>query len=168
MKLKNVMAFASTAALFFAMPSFASDNSGLYIYGALGQSQTSAPQPESNQFFVGYQVSNNWGIEAGNTNLGQLPALASASATSIFAVKYWNIREFSKESRFSFITKIGASKVTTKLTPSFSKSGVAYGIGGAYRIDDEWSMRIEGTSFKTGNVTEARVSMLSVGFSYLF
>ncbi|MFH2133933.1 MAG: outer membrane beta-barrel protein [Pseudomonadota bacterium] len=160
--------FVPIAALLLSLPAFADDNSGIYLFGALGQTQTSTSQPESNLFFAGYQFNNNWGIEAGNVNLGQLPALATASATSIFAVKYWNVSEFGKASRFSFLTKIGAAKVTTKLTPTFSKSGVAYGVGGAYKIDEEWDMRIEATSLKTGNANENRIAVLSLGLSYLF
>ena len=102
----------------------AGENSGVYIYGAVGQSQKSnltQENQDSYMGFLGYQVNSRWSIEGGYVDLGKTSysgsvtsggvtgtanASTKLSATSLTAVRTWNVPDHFGDNAFSILGKV--------------------------------------------------------------
>jgi len=106
----------------------AGENSGVYIYGAVGQSQQSTitnGNQDAYMLFLGYQVNSKWAIEGGYVDLGKtnypgnitvagitISNLSSkSSATSITAVRTWLVPNDSGNNPFYILAKFGIASV---------------------------------------------------------
>jgi OOP family OmpA-OmpF porin len=126
----------------------AGQDSGIYIYGAAGQSQQSSitkNNQDAYMLFLGYQLNSKWAIEGGYVDLGSTnypgnvtvggvtggtANLSSKSnAASLTAVRTWNIHDSFGNNAFSFLAKFGIAQVKSSASGSatiptiFSASG---------------------------------------------
>ncbi len=175
--------FASLFAIGMIGVANAGESKGAYINVAAGQSQfassattpTFQDNPQSFALSLGYQMSSSWAIEAGYVDLGNptdLGVQMKCNATVLSAVKSWNISDTSEDSNFSILVKVGIAQTKTTndiATPtSYKKRGAAFGIGGNYDVDENWSIRVEADSFDTGSDVFGRVPVYLIGMGYKF
>ncbi len=179
-------------------PATADQDSGVYIYGAAGQSQQSSitkGNQDAYMFFLGYQFNSKWAIEggyvdlgassySGNISVGGVTGTANLSsksnATSLTAVRSWNVSDTFGNNAFSFLAKFGIAQVKSSASgsatiptifsasDSYTKKGVTLGVGAKYDFDQNWALRIDADSFDTGQYAYGRVPVYSVGLSYKF
>ena len=158
----------------------AGENSGVYVYGALGQSQQSNLNNENQDAYMlllGYQVNSKWAIEGGYVDLGTTNYPGSnlstiSGATSLTAVRTWLVPNDFGNNPFSILAKFGIAEVKSTLSGSgsvsYTKKGVTFGLGAKYDFDQNWALRLDADSFDTGEYTFGRVPVYSVGLSYKY
>lgn len=176
----------------------AGQDSGVYIYGAAGQSQQSSitkDNQDAYMLFLGYQFNSKWAIEggyvdlgassySGNVSVGGVTGTANLSsnsnATSLVAVRTWNVSDTFGNNAFSFLAKFGVAQVKSSASgsatiptifsasDSYTKRGITVGVGAKYDFDQNWALRIDADSFDTGQYAYGRVPVYSVGLSYKF
>ena len=176
----------------------AGENSGVYIFGAAGQSQKSTITNENQDafsLFAGYQFNRKWAIEAGyidlgastysgNITVGTATGTANlstkSSAASLTAVRTWNVPDDFGNNGFSFLAKFGVAEVRSSATgsisiptffsaaQSYSKNGVTFGLGGKYDFDQNWSIRADADSYDSGQFAYGRIPVYTLGLSYKF
>lgn len=156
----------------------AGENSGVYIYGAAGQSMTSQglTNPQAFMLLLGYQFNQKWAVEGGYTDIGDITNYAKETATSLTAVRTWNVPDYQGRSAFSIFAKFGIAQVKTKddpsvasiISPSNKKKGATLGLGAKYDFDDNWSGRFEVDTFDTGRNDLGRIPVYSLGLGYKF
>jgi long-subunit fatty acid transport protein len=154
----------------------AGEDNGVYIYGASGQSIFSQglDNPQAYMLLLGYQFNQKWSIEGGYTDIGQISNYAKDTATSLTAVRTWNVSDIQGKSALSVLVKFGFAQVKTEYDaaimtpPSYTKRGATFGIGAKYDFDESWSLRVDADSFDTGRIDLGRVPVYSLGLSYMF
>ena len=176
----------------------AGENSGVYIFGAAGQSQKSTITNENQDafsLFAGYQFNRKWAIEAGyvdigastysgNITVGSATGTANlstkSSATSLTAVRTWNVPDNFGNNGFSFLAKFGVAEVRSSATGSisiptffsaaqnYSKNGITFGLGGKYDLDQNWAIRADADSYDSGQFAYGRIPVYTLGLSYKF
>jgi OOP family OmpA-OmpF porin len=116
----------------------ADENSGMYIYGAVGQSQNANPTSESQDSymgFLGYQMNSKWSIEGGYVDLGKtsysgtvtsggvtgtLNLTTKSKATTLAAVRTWVVPDYFGNNSFSFLAKFGIAQVKSTVDGTVS------------------------------------------------
>jgi len=176
----------------------AGEDSGVYVYGAAGQSQQSTitkDNQDAYMLFLGYQLNSKWAIEggyvdlgttnySGNVSVGGVTGTANlstkSSATSLTAVRTWNVPDSFGNNAFSFLAKFGIAQVKSSasgsattptifsVSDSYTKRGATFGLGAKYDFDQNWALRIDADSFDTGQYAYGRVPVYSVGLSYKY
>src|ERR1039457_3201777 len=130
----------------------AGENSGVYVYGALGQSQQSNLNNENQDAYMlllGYQVNSKWAIDGGYVDLGASNYPGSnlstiSGATSLTAVRTWLVPNDFGNNPFSILAKFGIAEVKSTLSGSgsvsYTKKGVTFGLGAKYDFDQNWAL----------------------------
>lgn len=190
---KPVLGILVLCSLGISYSATAGQDSGVYVYGAAGQSQQSSitkDNQDAYMLFLGYQFNSKWAIEGGYVDLGStsysgnvsgLANLSSKSnATSFNAVRTWNVSDSFGNNAFSFLAKFGVAQVKSSASgsatiptifsasDSYTKRGITVGVGAKYDFDQNWALRIDADSFDTGQYAYGRVPVYSVGLSYRF
>ncbi len=193
MKLLRVCFIASALVVLSSGPATAGEDNGVYVYGAVGQSQQSSitkDNQDAYMLFLGYQFNSKWAIEGGYVDLGAssysgnvsgVTNLSSKSnATSFTAVRTWNVPDRFGNNSFSFLAKFGIAQVKSTdsgsgtippivlVSDSYTKRGVTLGVGAKYNFDQNWALRIDADSFDTGQYAYGRVPVYSMGLSFKF
>src|SRR5450756_605425 len=142
----------------------AGEDSGVYVYGAAGQSQQSTitkDNQDAYMLFLGYQLNSKWAIEggyvdlgttnySGNVSVGGVTGTANlstkSSATSLTAVRTWNVPDSFGNNAFSFLAKFGIAQVKSSasgsattptifsVSDSYTKRGATFGLGAKYDL----------------------------------
>lgn len=165
-----------------------------YLADIVGFGPKHSSQDENDtgyKFQIGYQFNDNFALEGGYTDLGQLEYKAQYTGVSgkeEYSAKGWNIDALLTlpvHAGFSLFAKIGAidAKVKDKVSlhskvqnysanEDDTKIKPKFGVGVAYNFYDALSARVEaehyaklGDDDKTG---ESNVQLYSVGLSYKF
>jgi OOP family OmpA-OmpF porin len=179
------------AASALAIPAYAAD-SGWFVLGSAGitkyHDKESAPPgfsvDDSDMGFKlggGYMFNKNFGVEAAYVDLGKekftapgVSADAKASGEVVAALGVWPLND-----QFSLLGRLGAINATVKVSGGGAdvKSTdvkVTYGIGGAYNLNKQFSVRLEWDRYdKLGNsdpnsTGESTVDLISLGVAYKF
>ena len=117
----------------------AKENSGVYVYGAVGQSQNSTitnGNQDAYMLFLGYQVNSKWSIEGGYVDLGTTDypgnitvggvtisnLSTKSSATSLTAVRTWLVPNDSGNNPFYILAKFGIASVKSTASATGSVS----------------------------------------------
>jgi OOP family OmpA-OmpF porin len=179
------------AASVFSIPAYAADT-GWFLLGSYGAtkfhsvdtsgigSPTVDYTDKGFKLGGGYMFNRNFGVEAEYVRLGQATVTGTAAFSGsakahgvvVSALGVWPINDqFSVLGRLGFIngtievSSAGQSDTSTDLK-------LAYGLGVAYSISKEWSVRLEydlysglGNSSTTG---QSDVDLLSLGVVYKF
>ncbi len=176
----------------------AGENSGVYIFGAAGQSQKSTitnDNQDAFSLFLGYQLNSKWAIEggyvdigsssySGNISVGGVTGSANlstkSSAASFTLVRTWNVPDNFGNNGFSFLAKFGFAQVKSSASGTatiptifstasdYSKRGVTFGLGAKYDVDQYWAIRADADSYDTGLSAYGRVPVYTLGMSYKF
>lgn len=179
----------------------AGEDSGVYIYGAIGQSQQSTLTKDSQDAYMlslGYQLNSGWAIEGGYVDIGKATYPGSllvggvtisnlstkSSATSLTAVRSWNVPDNFGKSALSILVRFGVAQVkssasatgsiaipaffTVSGTDSYTKRGATFGLGAKYEFDQNWALRLNADSFDTGQYAYGRVPVYSLGLNYKY
>jgi long-subunit fatty acid transport protein len=149
----------------------AGEDSGVYLYGAVGQSQQSSVNQDAYKLSVGYQVNPKWSVEIGHADLGKNP-LSKSSATHLSAVRSWIVPNEVGNNPFSILVRFGLAQVktssTSALVPDLTKKGLTFGLGAKYDFDQNWSIQVDADSFDSGQNASGRIPVYSVGLSYKY
>ena len=196
--MKKIVLAVAIAASFVAAPVFAQGYVGLGVGsasatgvdGSRGIAPFSVTGGNSSKGFVkifgGYQFSPNWGVEAQYADMGNRDiALRNGAGVSV-ATGSLKFSQFSIAgtgtlplgANFSLFGKLGASSNTAKgslvgVTDSDSTTSLMLGIGAAYSISKQISVRVEYENFgklakDDGFGGAVRGNAYSVGLKYAF
>lgn len=198
MKLFRVFFITSALVVLSSGSATAGEDNGVYVYGAVGQSQQSSitkDNQDAYMLYVGYQFNTKWSIEggyidlgsttySGNVSVGGATGTANLSsksnATSFTAVRTWNVSDTFGNNAFSFLAKFGIAQVKSSASGSitiptifsasdqYTKRGVTLGVGAKYDFDQNWALRIDADSFDTGQYAYGRVPVYSIGLSFKY
>lgn len=196
--MKKIILAVAIAASFVAAPVFAQGYVGLGlgsssvtgVDGSQGIAPFSVTGGNSSKglvkIFGGYQFSPNWGVEAQYANMGNRDLVLRNAAGVSIATGSLKFSQFSIAgtgtlplgANFSLFGKLGASNNSAKVslvgvTDSGSTTSLMLGIGAAYSITKELSVRVEYEDF--GKLAKGdglggaiRGNAYSVGLKYAF
>lgn len=147
----NGKALLAALFIFAALPAAAQDT-GVYVGAALGAANARQvcanaiggcdENETSVRLFGGYQLNRNLGVEGGYHYFGTFSRGSRglvSNALDVVAVGSW---PFTKE--FSVYGKAGGYLARTSSAPaSEDNSGFVYGVGAAWALSREWSVRGE-------------------------
>ena len=127
--------------------------------------------------FGGASFTPNLGLEAGYVNLGKVKASAGSATGSLRGTGFYvdAVGEFPVGGNFSVLAKIGAfrgeakAEVPTVGSDKDTGTDFKFGLGGAYAIDKNLSVRAEWERYRF-NVFDDKgdTDLISVGISYKF
>lgn len=184
-----VAAFISTPALSQQMP-----ESAWYVGGSIGESEidgacdgTSAlgiscdDADTAWKAFAGYQVNQNFALELGYTNLGEVSGSAGGFNVDIesTAWEFVGLGILPLGNNFSFYGKAGLFRSETDLTTNIpgvseeseSNTGLTFGVGAMLNVTRNVAVRAEWQRYQDvggGDIGEADVDVLSVGALFRF
>ena len=195
---KLLLGILVLCSLGFTAAATAGQDSGVYVFGAAGQSRKSTITNENQDafsLFLGYQFNAKWAIEggyvdigtssySGNISVGGATGTANmstkSSATGLTAVRTWNVPDNFGNNGFSFLAKFGIAQVRSSASgsatiptifsasPDYSKKGVTFGLGARYDVDQNWAIRADADSYDTGQAAYGRLPVYTLGLSYKF
>jgi len=165
----------------FAASAFAADQN-FYVGGNFGQASTDYANVNSKTgtaftLLGGYQVNNNFAVEAQYGNLGSFAPTAGSKAAitqyGVTAVGIWPFNEqWSAYGKLGFAStsmKIDAGVVQAAAYTS-TKSAVTYGVGGQFNVNQNLGLRFGYDSYDVGDTTinTAKTTVISAGVVYKF
>lgn len=198
MKASNALLGVVTVSLaLFSSAAFAQMNtSSIYVGGSLGEAQvkdydcaglaTCEDSDTAWRIFAGYQFNQNFAVELGYHNLGEISAAqpgigserAEATAWEIVAVGSWPVTP-----QFSVYGKAGLYRAETEgsfdLTPiglgtgsaDESNNDITFGFGVRYDATRNLGVRLEWQRYSDvggGDIGESDIDVLSVGVMFRF
>lgn len=186
------MLFATILGAALVVP-FSAQAAGGYVGGSFGQSTydlddagliaTSRDEKDNAwKLYGGFEFNQNWGVEVGYANLGELRNVYNVSGTSVsltgkaHSVYVAGTGTLPLNDQFSVFGKLGLAANHTSatgragnfaLSDSGNKIGALIGVGAAYNVTKNVAVTLEYENF--GKVADdAKAQMWSLGARYKF
>jgi len=175
------IAIVALLSSFVAAPAVAADV-GPYVganVGSVNTDYTGSNSPTAFTLEGGYQFNKNFALEGQYGDFGNFAPVGSAKATSLSAAAV-GILPFNDQ--WSGYGKLGVASVDTKISGSglaggngtYTKTGVTYGIGGQFNVNQALGIRFGVDQYKSGGtqggwvLKDGTLTVVSAGVIYKF
>lgn len=167
--MKKIAAVALLSALVSA-PVAALD---MYIGASAGSAQIDVTGLDSSRTFSvlgGYSINSNFAAEVAFVNFGSADNVVSGAIVKSSALSVSGVGSYPINNMFSLIGKMGVALTKLEVTgsDSASKTGLAFGVGAQYNLNNRIGIRAGYDVYNIGGVITDDENVTSVGAIFSF
>lgn len=145
----------------------------MYIGANVGSAQIDVTELDSSRAFSvlgGYSINSNFAAEVAFVNLGSADNVVSGAIVKSGALSVSGVGSYPINNMFSLIGKMGVALTTLKATgtDSSSKTGLVFGVGAQYNLNNRIGMRVGYDAYNVGGVITDDEHVMSVGVIFNF